>query len=246
MDVAAIPLVMAGALLAGLVSGLAGFGTGLVAAGLWFHLLPADMVPPLVALTSVAGQLVGFAALRKSLDWRGALPYLAGGVVGVPMGVALLALASPNGIRLAAGFFLLAYAGSSLAGLFRHHIDNRGGRSADGVVGLLSGVLGGFAGLSGALPLVWLQMRGGEVRDQRAIYQPFNLVILSLAALVMLAGGQFPVGTWTTFWLCLPMTLIGAWVGTRLYARMDDRLLRRIVLVLLCLSGLVLVVNGLR
>ena len=34
--------------------GFAGFGTGLVASGLWLQALPAALVPPLVALNSVA------------------------------------------------------------------------------------------------------------------------------------------------------------------------------------------------
>ena len=100
-------MAMAGALLAGLVSGLAGFGTGLVAAGIWLHVMPAEIVPALVVLTSVTGQLVGLALLGRQLNWRGAMPYLFGGVAGVPVGVLLLSMASPAAIRLAIGVFLL-------------------------------------------------------------------------------------------------------------------------------------------
>ena len=45
-DPASLAFVLIGALLAGFTTGFAGFGTGLVAAGLWFHALPAEMVPP--------------------------------------------------------------------------------------------------------------------------------------------------------------------------------------------------------
>ena len=48
-DPASLAFVLIGALLAGFTTGFAGFGTGLVAAGLWFHALPTEMVPPLVA-----------------------------------------------------------------------------------------------------------------------------------------------------------------------------------------------------
>ena len=97
---------------------------------------------------------------------------------------------------------------------------------------------------SRALPLVWLQLRGGPVKGQRGIYQPFNLVILSLALLVMLAGDQVPAPTWALFLACLPMTLAGSWVGLRLYARIDESVFRRVVLVLLCMSGAILCLDG--
>jgi uncharacterized membrane protein YfcA len=70
-DPASLAFVLIGALLAGFTTGFAGFGTGLVAAGLWFHALPTEMVPPLVALTAVAAQLVGLATMRRSFEWAG-------------------------------------------------------------------------------------------------------------------------------------------------------------------------------
>ena len=59
-------IVVAGALLAGFASGFAGFGTGLVAAGFWFHALPSAIVPPLIVLQSVAGQVIGMIVVRRS------------------------------------------------------------------------------------------------------------------------------------------------------------------------------------
>jgi hypothetical protein len=68
LDVATLAVVLVGALVAGFTTGFAGFGTGLVASGLWFYALPASMVPPLVILASVAGQIVGLVSGRKSFD----------------------------------------------------------------------------------------------------------------------------------------------------------------------------------
>src|SRR6202030_3143780 len=95
LDLATIVIVLVGALVAGFTTGCAGFGTGLVASGLWFHALPAAMVPPLVALASVAGQIVGFVTVRNAADWTRAMPFLIGGAVGIPLGVAALAAVSP-------------------------------------------------------------------------------------------------------------------------------------------------------
>ncbi len=77
-----LTVVLLGALAAGFMTGFAGFGTGLVASGLWFHALPMPMVPPLVAQASVAAQSIGIITVRKAFDWNKAQPFLLGGLIG--------------------------------------------------------------------------------------------------------------------------------------------------------------------
>jgi len=240
-DTAALAFTLAGALIAGFTTGFAGFGTALVASGLWFHALPAQMVPPLAVLASVAAQLVGLVAVRPSFEWARALPYLAGGALGVPFGVIALGLASPGLLKLSVGGFLVLYAATQLLGLERRTIGTWGGKPADGAVGVAGGFLGGFAGLSGALPLVWLQMRGGPSAEQRATYQPFNLIVLALAGLAMTVSGALDAQVALIAALCLPATLGGAWIGVRAYRAVDEALFRRVVLILLLGSGLLMV-----
>ena len=245
-DLASLAFLFSGALAAGFISGFAGFGTALVASGFWFHALPPHLVPPLVVLAGVAGQAVGFLKIRRAFEWRRAMPYIAPGLAGVPLGVAALAVASPDALRLTVGSFLACYAGFQLAGLARFSIGGWGGRAADGTVGFAGGVLGGFAGLSGALPLVWLQMRGGPSAVQRATYQPFNLVVLAVAAAGMAVAGQVDARVLALAGLCLPATLGSAWIGARLYGAISEEGFRRVVLVLLLTSGGALIVQALR
>ncbi|HSF96362.1 MAG TPA: sulfite exporter TauE/SafE family protein [Thermohalobaculum sp.] len=244
-DAATLTLVLLGALAAGFISGFAGFGTALVASGFWFHAMPPQLVPPLVVLAGVTGQMVGFLKVRKSFEWGRALPYIAPGIAGVPLGVAALAVASPDDLRLSVGLFLAVYAAFQLAGLARFSVGGWGGRAADATVGFAGGVLGGFAGLSGALPLVWLQMRGGPSATQRATYQPFNMVVLVLAAVGMAIAGQIDARVLGIGAICLPATLASAWFGARLYGTISEAMFRRIVLVLLLTSGTGLITQAL-
>lgn len=240
LEPATLALVIAGAFIAGFTTGFAGFGTGLVASGLWFHALPAAMVPPLVALASVAAQIVGLITVRKAFAWGPAAPYLIGGALGVPLGLAALAAASPFVLRTAIGIFLVAYAIYQLLQRRQRQIGNWGGRGADGVVGVGGGFLGGFAGLSGPLPLLWLQLRGGPNDSQRATYQPFNLIVLALASIGMAASGQMTVPVLGIALVCLPATLLGAWIGARVYVGVSPPTFQRIVLALLLVSGCIL------
>jgi hypothetical protein len=244
-DSATLAFVIAGALMAGFTTGFAGFGTGLVASGFWFHVLPAAMVPPLVALASVAGQIVGFVTVRKAFDWTRLMPFLIGAAVGIPLGVAALAAVSPYWLRMSAGAFLVVYSAYQLLVQRRREIGAWGGRWADGAVGVGGGFLGGFAGLSAPLPVMWLQLRGGSTDSQRAIYQPFNLIVLSLASAGMAVGGQITAPVLWIALFSLPATLAGAWIGARLYGAVSPRTFQRLVLLLLLASGAILVVQAL-
>ena len=146
LDAASLIVVLLGALVAGFTTGLAGFGTGLVSAGFWFHALPAPMVPPLVALASVAGQSVGLITVRKAFDWKRVAPFLIGGLLGVPLGVGALRVVSPDILRLSVGGFLVAYAAYQLSGLFRLAIGSRGGRGAEARSALAAASLAGSRG----------------------------------------------------------------------------------------------------
>ncbi len=233
-----------GALLAGFTNGFAGFGTALVASGIWLYVFPAPMVPPLAVLLSVAGQIVSLATVRHAFDWRQTLPYLAGAVVGVPLGIAALAAASPLVIKIAVGTFLVAYSLYQLLQRKSFTIGQRGGKLADGIIGLGGGVLGGFAGLSGPLPLIWLQLRGGPSDKQRATYQPFNLIVLAMASVGMALSGQVTLPVLTIALICFPATFIGALIGARAYVRVSPQTFQRVVLGLLLVSGCVLLVSS--
>ena len=58
--------------------------------GCGFMLSPPRWSLPLVALSSVAAQLVGMITIRKAFNWRHVAPFLFGGAIGVPPGVAAL------------------------------------------------------------------------------------------------------------------------------------------------------------
>ncbi len=240
-DALSLMTILLGALIGGFTTGFAGFGTGLVSSGLWFHALPAPVIPPLVALSSVVAQIVGLTTVRNAFEWRRTIPFLIGGVIGVPLGVIALDLATPELLRVSVGSFLVFYAAFQLLGLANLSIGEAGGRKADGVIGVGGGFLGGFAGLSGPLPLIWMQMRGGSSQRQRAIYQPFNLIVLAMASVGMAISGAIDKNVLIITALCLPPTFIGAWLGARVYTGLSEATFKKIILILLFLSGAVLV-----
>lgn len=236
--------VLAGALLAGFVNGLAGFGTGLVALGLWLHVIDPLLAAPLVVICSVIAQLQSLVAIRPRFSLVRLWPFLLGGVLGVPVGVMALDHVETESFRAAVGLFLVGYCGFTLLSR-RLPVIDFGGQAADGAVGFAGGILGGAAGLSGALPTVWCGLKGWGKADQRAIYQPFNLTILTWALISYAWSGVLTEEAGRLALICLPGTVLGVWVGVKAYGRVDDRQFRRIVLWLLLASGGVLVATNL-
>jgi uncharacterized membrane protein YfcA len=125
-----------------------------------------------------------------------------------------------------------------------HQIGAWGGRLADGVVGAGGGFLGGFAVLSGPLPLIWLQLRGGPAERQRATYQPFNLIVLTLASIGMAIGGAITPQVWWVALATLPATLGSAWLGAHVYGFVSPQTFQRLILCLLLASGCILVAQA--
>lgn len=230
-------LVVAGAALLGsFASGLAGFAFGLVAFGLWLHVLSPQVAGPLVIVASLFAQCLSLLHVRRAFRFDLLWPFLIGGVIGTPIGVWLLAYADPLLVRRGMGVFLIAYAAFFL---LRPPVKpmHHGGRVADGGVGFIGGVLGGLAGLSGALPTAWCALRGWNKDVSRAIYQPFNIAVQVFALPILLGAGLLTpqLGYYTL--LCIPAMLLGVWLGIRLYMRIDEARFRQVILWLLLASG---------
>ena len=244
MDTAALAVLFVGALAGGFVSGLAGFGTALLALGVWLYVVPPAVAVPLVLICSVVAQTSTLPSFWRSFDFKLVWPFLIGGLVGVPLGTLMVADADPQMFKRSVGVLLLIFP-AALYFNSRPMEVSFGGRIADAGIGFAGGILGGLAGLSGPLPILWATVRGWGKDERRGIFQTFNWTVLS-ASLCLQAGSGFL--TREVLWLALvvlPATLSGAWLGARAYRVLSDRNFRDVVLGLLFLSGIGLVWSSL-
>jgi uncharacterized protein len=239
-----IALVVGGALAAGFVNGLTGTGYALAALGFWLHAMSPITAGPLVALCAVGGHIQSLPRIWRAERWPRLWPFLVAGLAGVPIGTLMLKHVQVQPLKLGVGLILILYC-SWMAFVRRPPIVNGGGRLADAGIGLLGGVMGGMMSLSGPAPTVWVQLRGWTAADQRGVGQPFNMAILATALVSAGVAGLLDTTFWIWAAICLPTTLIGAHVGLRLYRRVDELQFRRIVLILLGLSGATLIASAL-
>lgn len=234
-----------GALLAGLAMGLVGFGTGLAALGFWLHVIEPRLAMPLVVICSLATTAFTFSAYSHAISMRRLLPFVAGGLAGLPAGVALLVKLDPSIVKAFIGGFLVVYVLFRLVVLPRL-VYTGGGRAADGAVGLLGGILSGFAAIPGPVTITWCGLRGWSKDEQRGVYQPLNQGLILAAFLLYAWNGMATTELWIISLYCLPASLIGMWFGMKAYKKVDDALFQKIVLWFLLASGAVMVFLNLK
>jgi uncharacterized protein len=232
-------LVLAGAFAGGFVSGLTGFGTGITALPIWLYGLTPALAGPLVVICSIIGQVQTLPAIWHAIDFRRCAPFIAGGLLGVPVGAYLLPHVSIHAFKLLVGVLLVLYCGFSLAGQLRFKVLG-GGRLADAAIGIGGGVMGGIAGLSGPLPTIWGALRGWGKDERRGVLQAYNTTILSTAFVAQWIAGLMTTELWQLVLFALPGTIIGSMLGRRIYAVLDHARFERAVLVVLLLSGMVM------
>ena len=239
MDGMVLGFFLLAAFLGAVTTGVAGFAMGLVVSGIWLHILTPVQTVTLMVSYSVLLQGYGVWKLRHALTWRKVAPFIVGSVIGVPIGAMLLAHINPAHLRSGVGLLLLLY---SIYYLARPALEPvRGGVPADIVIGFLNGVLGGLTGLVGIVVVIWCQLRGWPKDMQRTVFQPVIITTSAITAVWLGASGAVTADTVKLFLLGLPMLLAGTWVGMRLYGRLDEASFRKVVLILLLLSGIFLV-----
>lgn len=238
-----ILVVALGAFFAALAIGSAGFAFSMVATGFWIYVLPPQFI---VLLASVCGTLLHGMSVwhyRRSIDLRRLAPFVAGGLVGVPLGVWALSLIDFVTFRHLVGALMIFYGAYTLLGLPLRTVVAPPGtmRAVDTVVGWGGGVLGGLAMLNGVLPTIWCSLRGWDKTAARQVYQPYiwctGLLVMALTGLKI---GESAERLPFYLMVALPGALLGWRLGHRLFDWVSERQFRRLLSVLILASGLAL------
>ena len=243
MDIVLVCLIAAG-LSGGFVNGLAGFGTSLFALGWLLQVMPPREAVAIALACSIATGVPGVWQVRRSINPRRLGVFLVPALAGIPLGLMALDIIDTRILSMFVGAMLLVYGGYFAV---RRNLPAISGRwlALEAGIGFIGGVLGAMAGLSGALPSMWLAMRPWPKGEQRGILQPFNMVILGLATVLLALDGGFEAQVLRNLLLALPASAVGAAIGLWLFGRLSDLGYRRLLILLMLVSGLSLLTRAL-
>lgn len=227
--------VMAVSFAAGILRGFAGFGTPLFLAPLYVALYGASVMVPLVLVIEVALSIFLVPRAWREADLREILPLWLGTVAAIPLGIYALTIVDPAWIKRLVAAVVLAFALANLAGW--RYAGPRGRAVASGF-GAIGGVLAGLIGFAGPPAVMFLLSSPAPMGRIRA-----NLIVYfagsSLAAIVMLTfAGLFTRAVADHALLFMPLVLLGAWAGARLYRGAGDAAVRQAGLWLLLAAGI--------
>lgn len=233
-----------GAGVAGFVQGLSGFAFGMVAMSFWAWTLNPQLAAVLTVFGSLLGQIIAAITVRRGFRMGRLLPFLLGGLVGVPVGVAILPALNVQLFKTVLGCLLVLWCPAMY---FSKNLPkvSIGGKVADGFVGGLGGLMCGIGGFSGVIPTLWCTLRGFDKDEQRAIIQNFNFAALAVTMAIYLSKGFVTPQMLPMLGVVAIAMVIPAVLGARLYVGISEANFRKIVQGLLTLSGVALLSSSL-
>jgi uncharacterized membrane protein YfcA len=245
LDPLRLTLILLTVLLGAVVKGAIGFGFPLMTAPLLSTIWDARHAVLLISLANLFNNVgVSFRGGGSRKTFRRLVPTLAGLIVGMVIGALLLASLDAVTLALVVGcaavvFALVALLKPDLA------VPPRLERYLAWPMGLAGGVLGGSTGIAG--PAIVSYLFALKLSKRELVY---FLALLYLVGAFVQVGAFWQLGLFDTTTLvvgllsCVPNTL-GVVVGLRIQDRIDPVLFRRIVVVVIGLTGSSLVLRGL-
>jgi len=235
-------LLILGAVLGGLVNGLSGFGFAIMALGVWLLFLPPALAGPLVVISIIGSNLQALPKIWPHINLRHTAPFVAGGLVGVPIGVALLGVVAVDMFKGFVAVVILVFLAMML--IFGKHIRlSAKAERFNPVIGLIGGTMSGLAGLTGVAPTIWATLLRWDKPTKRGIFQSYNLSMVALSLLALLWAGYLTPAFWRLAMIAVPVSAISAWVGVRIYFRLGEAQFHGMVMAILGASGLSILVS---
>lgn len=219
---------------AGLIQGLSGFGSILLSLPLLAIFLDIKTVIPLVAFFGLSITIILIVQLRKHLDWKKIYPLFLGAIPGIPIGVFFLKKLDKEPIQWILGIILISY---SLYGLlFRS--PKKGIREGWAYLfGFLSGLLGGSLSASGPAVIVYTSLQTWGKDKIKVTLQGFFLVSGFIVVFFQALSGVTTVTVLRFFIMSLPFLILGTYVGSVFYGKIDEEHYKKVMLILLAFLG---------
>jgi uncharacterized membrane protein YfcA len=224
------------AVVAGLMRGFAGFGSGMLMAPIFALLFgPVETVVIVIVMELVVtAQLLP--GLRRTVDWRlvGAMGAVA--ALFMPLGSWLLVSVDATLMTRAIALVVLGFVALLASGWSYH-----GARRLPVTLGIgaLSGTMMAATSLGNPPVMLYLLAGRDPAAVSRANVTAYFAITLTCLIALMLASGLIAVSaTWTAAAL-LPPYMLAAWAGSRLFRASGEALYRRVALAFLAAAGLI-------
>jgi uncharacterized protein len=220
--------------IAAVVQGIAGFGGALVAMPLLVPLLGIQVASPAFALVAMVATLLNALRWRAFVTPRDLARLLLPALIGIPLGVWLLARLDAALITRILGVLIFLYAGYAILGL---PVPRPKHDAWTYTAGFSSGLLSGAYNTGGPPIVMFASASQWEPNRFRGNLQTFFLLSSIIVTVSHALAGHYSTETlWAALW-ALPALFAGHMIGYRLCRFVNPAFFRRLVLLLLLILG---------
>jgi len=224
--------------LAGLVQGVTGFGSALVAMPLLLFFLDARTSVPLCILNGLAITAFLSMQLKHHMDWKKIQPLFAGCIPGIFAGTAFLKRADNDTVKILLGTMLVAYALYRLCARPRPIGMHRAWSL---LAGFATGAIGAAFSAGGPPAIIYTTLTGWSKDGIKATLSGFFLITGILTATAHAIMGLITTQVLHHLSVSIGAVLLGTWAGSLLYGRLGREIYIRGVLLILFAMGCVMI-----
>lgn len=222
-------------LLAYVIRGITGFGSGLISVPLLALFLPLQFVVPLILLLDFTASILIGGLHFKRVQWSEIGILIPFGVLGVILGTTLLVRLPTEPMLLALAAFIFVFAVRSILNL---HGDKPASRAWAVPASLTGGTVGALFGTGGPPYVIYLTHRIRDKSDLRATFSAlFFIEGAARIASFLVAGLLLTAKVWLAYLVALPLVLGALFLGGRVHVGLSQAQMARLVGVLLLASS---------
>ena len=224
------------AFLAALARGFSGFGAALIFVPIGSAVLGPQLAVPVLLVVDGVMTLPLVPRATRSCQWRDVLLMAAGGMLGVPVGTAILTHADRTAMRWGISMLILVLL-IVLASGWRYRAPPAAPVTT--AVGLGAGILSGAAQVGGPpIVLYWLgaSLNAASLRANVIVYFVLSTAVTMLAYFL---GGLLSMEVLAYAVVAAPLYGLGLWLGSRMFGLTSEAVFRRACYGLIAVSALV-------
>lgn len=230
-------------LFASFVRGSAGFGLAMTAMPLLNLFMPYSDTVILAVYLNLMFSVVHLIRSKGSITTLNLVLTLVFGILGVSLGVLMLKNIDQNLLKTMAGIIIILFGFSILFG-FEIRVRNKS--FAFSFAALTGGILAGSASVGG--PAAAIILGGTDMKQDKFRYAMSVFFLVSYMYSAIMYGFTDLVNKENIIMIVysLPFMAVGLVTGDKIASRINRKVFRRMVLVLLIISGSIITVQGLR
>ncbi len=231
-----LALAAASTIVAGLVYGFAGFGSGYVLIPIFSLIFGVREAVAVIAIMAVMGGIGMMTNSIRRVEWPQIGPMCVFASLTTPMGIVILLSVDPDLMRRIIGALVIVSAAALMMGVVYKGTRNM---LTSAVTGVFVGFAHGAASLGGLTASLYILSSEKSASTQRAGIIVISTLVSAITAVILTVQGtvDMPVAARSLI-LMIPFG-ITVWCGTRVFSVTPGPVFRRIVLAFVMILGVI-------